>query len=1172
MAEAGGPNTQSGIYYQNSVAALALADLLELAPLPPRDRVTEVRVEAPDDVDDIVIRYADGHRQFQNVKTSVTPGSAPWTALWNSLHAQLCQPDFRADDRLTIVFEEATPTARALRDMCDRAVSVDEAEWRNRLSQTHLKLLTSIEPIIGSPSGTLELFRHTTVKLLPLDQIENEFARRRLGGGFTLPAALLPILRDIAGGGARKRALFLAPPLRRLLLSGYDIEILTPAEWGLSAYRAAVRRLARIEIPGTGASGSAEELFVWPRVRPYERTRPSDFEDEDLRSRLAEESGVIDMRAFPSDQLDRCVVVAGPGYGKSALLTATAGRLAQSPHVPVVVPLASFATSEASIIEYLATQTNRDFDIKADWQRLAEQGLLVLLFDGLDEIPAGARPNLLNRIATFSARYPRSPWILTVRDPAVMTGASEAQIIEILPLEDDDIARFVETMKHRIPSLDTWTFIARLKMYPDLERLARIPLFLSMLLATIDTIESLPATRSDLIEAYLKTLFAPHEHKMVNGAHDKTVPLRDIAEALAYERLERQEIGASEREVREIILRVTERAADVEPLFERLRANGILRQQSAIRLQFPFPIVQEYLAACYLVRHFPASLVSRIDDAVQRPWAQVIQFAIELHQDPTQVIQAMLGRPDDAFCTGLRLVGRCIVNGARVDDATRSEVGDRLVAFWINASTRARERAGRLLADGFSNPITPSLRKALHHRWLLNDGAGDIISKANDSALTLSVLSGLMDSKLDRFTLYHSLKLAISAVGDEAFSAIIKRMSITHLTEDQLEGVSSLLEHFLPGSVSRELALTIALDEQLIRKLRLQAFRVAGSPLDVHAIPLIHEVLALEESAEHWTASRLFALAPDRIALLSEVMHDERLPHKIRCKIASDITLIFPEDSVRSDFISRCLADAKLDAELAIIIRLFAARYCDRSAFETLVDQIVKNPIHLVGETIALFGHYPSRELAERAADLAQARVESGEDATRIAHSASIGMLYIYEMDYGFGGALRYTNPHAATNRWMELIEDWSDREDLTEVQRMTLLTQASRLGSLRARASLEANVLALTDPDDPRYDEEDGYGHTIRSVISEARRRRPLLPLELAERFVRAKRPNVPYAGVSAIEAHGNREAMELLVKLHGGASDWHVKDMLANSIEAMAAKLGIVVQLSNKTLSIIS
>ena len=64
---------------------------------------------------------------------------------------------------------------------------------------------------------------------------------------------------------------------------------------------------------------------------------------------------------------------------------------------------------------------------------------------------------------------------------------------------------------------------------------------------------------------------------------------------------------------------------------------------------------------------------------------RVIQFALELHADPEPVIQAMLERQDDAFCTGLRLIGRCIANGAKVGPQLREEVGNRLVAFWAHA-------------------------------------------------------------------------------------------------------------------------------------------------------------------------------------------------------------------------------------------------------------------------------------------------------------------------------------------------------------------------------------------------------------------------------------------------------------------------------------------------------
>jgi hypothetical protein len=47
MEERGGPTTQAGIRYQNSVAALYLGDLLRWDLPHPAERAREIRLEAP---------------------------------------------------------------------------------------------------------------------------------------------------------------------------------------------------------------------------------------------------------------------------------------------------------------------------------------------------------------------------------------------------------------------------------------------------------------------------------------------------------------------------------------------------------------------------------------------------------------------------------------------------------------------------------------------------------------------------------------------------------------------------------------------------------------------------------------------------------------------------------------------------------------------------------------------------------------------------------------------------------------------------------------------------------------------------------------------------------------------------------------------------------------------
>lgn len=1157
MPEAGGTATQAGIYYQNSVAALALADLLDLDQRIARERVVEVRLEAPTAVDDVTLRFADGHREFQNVKLSVQVGNNAWIGIWRTLAAQQQASDFAPGDQLSLVVAERNSSSEALLTLCERAgASVNEDELRRRLSQPQANALDSIVSILGSGTDAFEVLRRTRVVHLPITDIEQELSRRRLAGGQSPPPALLPLLRDLAGGDARKRGLFQPGPLRRRLKIEHGILLGEPPEWGLTAYRSTIQKLSRIEIPGLGISGSADELFVWPRAQNYDRDRSSGFEDEapDLANRG--EEATLDLRSFPNEELHRIVVVAGPGYGKSALLTAIANNLAKSPIVPVHVPLASLASAGTSVISFLNSSISQEMDLSADWQLLADQGSVALLFDGLDEVPSVARPPLMQRISIFSARYPRAPWILTVRDAAVVTGLPEAAIVELLPLNDEDIERFALAMQNYLGDLQTWQLVNRLKMYPDLDRLARIPLFLVMLLGTTDLGSTTALRRSDLIETYLKTLFSPAYHKVVQDPVDRAEALRRIAEILAFERLERQEIGATEREVRDVVTRVAVSADEALRLFEQLIANGILKPQSAIRLQFPYPIVQEYLAACHLVDQFPESIEQRIEDAIQRPWAQVIQFGLELHPAPEPIIRAMLARPDDAFCTGLRLVGRCIANGANVSEDVRNEVGERLVAFWVHAPSRARERVGRLLADGFSSPPTRALRDVLHYRWLIEHGAGDIVSKLGDAELTQEVLADLLEEDRDSFMIWHSLRPALRTAGNAALRVIIDAMDPETREAEDLVKLSSAFSNFTPASVSRDLVLSVAHDDRLPLQARMRAYALVGGPLEDDGVAMALLGLSHPDWDSHYMAASLVDIHVHPAQFLAELIRDEKIPLKRRRNLAAKMSTIIPDAAEREQFFRENIADPSLDAEVSITLRLFAAWLGDRKAFEGLIDQIDTLPVEHVGTTIALFGHFPDRSLAERAAELMHCRALLPDDIVKIATSVNTGMLHVFEMDFGFGGTLRSAPRHPGIRAWMELLEDWASRKDFSPRGRLSFLTAASDVGSDRCAAQLEHVVLAINDLDAPEWSEGDELGYVLSGAIRRVQKRRPILPLPFVERILASTRYNIASRAVDALRALGDEGALRRLVDMHSTSTDWHLRDTIANMIEVMSAR----------------
>lgn len=103
MTEQGGPTTQSGISYQNLYAALRIADMLSSQDLPATSKITGVRVEAPVNVDDVVVTYEDGHRDYVQAKENLSATGETWNKIWNQFLREFEEHDFdRRNSRLIL--------------------------------------------------------------------------------------------------------------------------------------------------------------------------------------------------------------------------------------------------------------------------------------------------------------------------------------------------------------------------------------------------------------------------------------------------------------------------------------------------------------------------------------------------------------------------------------------------------------------------------------------------------------------------------------------------------------------------------------------------------------------------------------------------------------------------------------------------------------------------------------------------------------------------------------------------------------------------------------------------------------------------------------------------------------------------------------------------------------
>jgi hypothetical protein len=1160
MAETGGPTTQAGIFFQNTIAALYLGRMLDLRPRTVRDRVLSVRLEAPEAVDDIVIGMGDGAIRFIQAKLALSQGSDAWIALWQSFANQFLSFDLQIEARLVLVIGEASNLATDLRECCMRMTSnSSHEEYLNRLTKNQKKIINSIESAL-LPDGRdlafiLNILAKTDIETIQGCTIERDFTPLWLPESSVAPNILLGILRDIAGGGARFRAKFEPASLRERLRTEHAIDLPEPSDWGSSHYRQIITEKALINIPGTNFSKRIDHDFPWPSATRYDRTRKADFDDETPRFDFDGQSDQVDIALFPTDGFARLVVVAGPGFGKSILTKALAAQTAKHGRLPVIISIPELSKLDIGIAKYLSDHINTEYEVNIDWTRASEAGLLVLLLDGLDEVASDRRVVILERIKTFTARHQSTPWLLTVRDAAALAAPTDALLIELEPLNSAAInqhIKFYRPTDGALPEILQQQF----RLRPDVLRLARIPLFLAILLSTLKDPKELPANRTALLEAYLDLLFQPEQFKVGEGDAVDPVIARSIAEASAFQALERDEIGLNARKLEENASRLAP-TTPAKHNIERLVKCGVLQKTSGARYVFPFPIVQEYLAACHIISNRQEEIAGRLNSVVKRPWAQAIQFTLEQHPSPTELVKQLLADEDDAFNTNLRLVARCVSNGMKLGSGAWQEIAKRLAACWANAPWSMSDRVGNLIAESFSKPLIPEVRALLGNRWLLRAGAGVIVAQANDNTLTKAVLNNLLAGDIEHLFHLGELQEAVNHLGDEALTIYIARL--TDLAQD-VDAICCLLAHLDPKYLSISALLAIGTDTSLPFDVRITAFTLMPPPLDVRALPLIDDALIQNTYESLAGFVKLTLRSENPLVGLRTGLIREDITIETRFKLLDQISCSLPEGQIVAT-IGTLADDDGIDYRLRQRLQVLSARHGNLNAMQALTVQICELPVDIVGATISIFGYHRSRDLVQVVVAQLMQRTLAASDRIRLAASIVTGMTSFFEMTAFNSGCLLPAPTHPGLDLFRALYEQWRLETDYTQLEALSLDNGLVALGSVTALERLTAKIKQVLDANDMDLQDYNNSSD-VDNAIYTLRARQHVLSLPFLETIIKNCSHNSSISAIQMIAALGTQDAFDSLLAIYSTTGEYHLKDVALSALETLASRLGLRVK----------
>ncbi|QND60161.1 NACHT domain-containing protein [Mesorhizobium huakuii] len=1118
-------------------------------------------MEAPQNADDFVVRFADGSRRFFQIKLSLDASGEVWKSLWIAFRRQL-DTDFTPDDRLELVLGASTPLAAQLSELTKRHDSSDVIEWQTRLTASQRRLVLSIQEVLDD--DIMQVWRVVTrldVSIWPEDGIARDFVPQWMPPSSRTSLALFKALSDVAWDGATTRSSFNGSTLYDRLTLEFQIAILDPPNWGAAQYRQAVAALACVEVPGTDFRQRPDAHFLWPRCLRYDRDRRPDFDDDLPGWRDVSAGGLVDLRDFPSVDLGAVVVVAGPGFGKTTLVHAIAQKVATGGRLPAIIPATKLSDSDLSIADYLSERLNGEFEVRIDWRAAADAGSLLLLLDGLDEVSSDRRTVILERLHVYRANHPSVRWLMTVRDPAALSPPDDATMVELAPLQDEDISGYVNFYRPGESGVAE-ALLERIETRPDLAHLARIPIFLALMLVMRQ--EKANLHRSDLLDTYLETLFRPVAFKAAQVDKIDTAVLRQIAERAAFEALETDTIGISIKLLERCIKDIAPQLS-TDDVREALVRRGLLRKGGLTRLTFPFPIVQEYLASAELLEHHQDQIAPRLGKIVRRPWAQAIQFALERHPNPEPLIDEILGREDDVFHTGLRLLGRCLANGMTVSTPRWQTMGDRFAEIWGGASWRTNKLINGIIVDAFSQPLHPAIRARLGERSLIHEGADTIVARIRDSRLSLEVLGELLHGNIENMLNLGDIQREADRLGTTAFNLYIAQCRRCAGEVESEHAISSLISHLKMGCVDAEIAFAAASDETLPLEIRLSAWSQSMRKLDASTEELIIRILASEGYHPMSSAAKALSSPQVDIPSILQLLKSPKVLEERALKVMEYLMSDWERDS-QADRINQFLAEGGISEEMQNLASLFAVNAGNANVFDTLLDRIPTLSTEMVGATVIMFGHFLDRTRVERAVAAIGLRNWSPDDRVVITHSLTTGLTYRLKMMGLRSGTLESIPPHPGRTAPFRLLSDWLARQDYEPREYLKITLDAANLGVPGSATNLRAIFdTAMAAP--PVEEHADGSLAGRALEVLHANREAP--SLDELERLALSSTYNLASSVVGLIAKGGTAIEAESLMRLYESVPSGMLRSVILGVLEPLAGHLGLRITRSSKKLT---
>jgi energy-coupling factor transporter ATP-binding protein EcfA2 len=350
-----------------------------------------------------------------------------------------------------------------------------------------------------------------------------------------------------------------------------------------------------------------------------------------------------------ANQQQFLMVLGQPGAGKSTFLRRmglAALRRKQDGYkpecVPVFIELKRFTTSEIDLEATIATEleTCGFPKPKESAKRLLEQGKLLVLLDGLDEVPTSQIDAAIQKIQDFVDRYDKNRFIASCRTAAYQSRFRRFVDVVMADFDEAQMQQFIinwfqsEQDRQAGTAQKCWELLQQPE-YAATKELAQTPLLLTFLCLVFDDSQTFPKNRAvlygDALAVLLKRWSAEKRIQRDPIYQDLTLPLEEMMLAeIAHAGFVAERLFFSKPEVIQQIKLCLEsnlnapKHLDGEQVLTAIQIQqGILVERARGVLSFSHLTLQEYLVAQHIVNHdLIETLVA--EHLTDRRWREVI--------------------------------------------------------------------------------------------------------------------------------------------------------------------------------------------------------------------------------------------------------------------------------------------------------------------------------------------------------------------------------------------------------------------------------------------------------------------------------------------------------------------------------------------------------------------